>query len=214
MGPNVGGNRRAALTLAEDQSVCRRVRLTVRLGDAEGCEGKRVRTWGAASKRNAGVDVAAKGQGDAVTTPPTLRRVDERSSDDHERGDKRQRQIAPIPNVARIVPGDDAQNLSLRPTPTKCRVGVNGGVAPERPPFRDRREQRSRRRMMPNDKGNRPAAPMLSEDQSMNRRVRLTARLGHYAYLDEQDATSGVRTGQLTHELATVQGTRCNRRDL
>ena len=30
--PNVGGNRRAALTLAEDQAVCRRVRLTVRLG--------------------------------------------------------------------------------------------------------------------------------------------------------------------------------------
>jgi hypothetical protein len=32
MGPNVGGNRRAALMRAEDQRVCRRVRLTVRLG--------------------------------------------------------------------------------------------------------------------------------------------------------------------------------------
>ena len=30
---------------------------------------------------------------------------------------------------------------------------------------------------MPNVEGNRPAAPMLTEDQSMNRRVRLTARL-------------------------------------
>jgi hypothetical protein len=30
--PNVAGNRRAALTRAEDQGVCRRVRLTVRLG--------------------------------------------------------------------------------------------------------------------------------------------------------------------------------------
>ena len=30
----------------------------------------------------------------------------------------------------------------------------------------------------PNDKGNRPAAPTLAEDQGMNRRVRLTVRLG------------------------------------
>ena len=30
--PSVEGNRRAALTHAEDQGVCRRVRLTVRLG--------------------------------------------------------------------------------------------------------------------------------------------------------------------------------------
>jgi len=30
--PNVGGNRRAALALAEDQGMNRRVRLTVRLG--------------------------------------------------------------------------------------------------------------------------------------------------------------------------------------
>jgi hypothetical protein len=32
MTPNVGGNRRADEALAEDQVVCRRVRLTVRLG--------------------------------------------------------------------------------------------------------------------------------------------------------------------------------------
>lgn len=32
MGPNVEGNRRADEMLAEDQAVCRRVRLTVRLG--------------------------------------------------------------------------------------------------------------------------------------------------------------------------------------
>jgi hypothetical protein len=32
MGPNVEGNRRADEMLTEDQAVCRRVRLTVRLG--------------------------------------------------------------------------------------------------------------------------------------------------------------------------------------
>jgi hypothetical protein len=32
--------------------------------------------------------------------------------------------------------------------------------------------------LTPNVEGNRPAAPTVTEDQSMNRRVRLTARLG------------------------------------
>jgi hypothetical protein len=32
--------------------------------------------------------------------------------------------------------------------------------------------------LKPNDIGNRPAAPMVTADQGMNRRVRLTARLG------------------------------------
>ena len=38
---NVEGNRRAALTRAEDQGVCRQVRLTVRLGGAAS-RGKRL----------------------------------------------------------------------------------------------------------------------------------------------------------------------------
>jgi hypothetical protein len=35
-----------------------------------------------------------------------------------------------------------------------------------------------RRQWTPNDKGNRPAAKIVTEDQGMNRRVRLTVRLG------------------------------------
>ena len=42
--PNVGGNRHAALSRAEDRGVCRRVRLTVRLGHAELDCAKSVRT--------------------------------------------------------------------------------------------------------------------------------------------------------------------------
>jgi hypothetical protein len=40
--PNVGGNRRADEMLAEDQTVCRCVRLTARLGHYA-CDGHRVR---------------------------------------------------------------------------------------------------------------------------------------------------------------------------
>jgi hypothetical protein len=49
---------------------------------------------------------------------------------------------------------------------------------------------------MPNDIGNRPAAPMVTEDQGMNRRVRLTVRLGpnmHDRGRYEQGPAHGVR---------------------
>jgi hypothetical protein len=44
-------------------------------------------------------------------------------------------------------------------------------------------------RLMPsNDIGNRPAAPMVTEDQGMNRRVRMTVRLGPTVYgLEEKE---------------------------
>jgi hypothetical protein len=73
--------------------------------------------------------------------------------------------------------------------------------------------------MGPNVEGNRPAAPTATEDQSMNRRVRLTVRLGTRSCEINTVPKAGLTTecsrlGEMLDQNATVRKYHALRRDV